>query len=140
MRWVHLLIITLDWIAFISWELHNFSWMMNLSFMDEFWCLDSVYLILGILYCQIVDGWIYSITCKYMLLMLFLFYFVIYIVLVFSLFLGLIVACIYCLNCGILFLYGISQCMGHVMWMKSPRGNSINKFILISHHLLHIEV
>ena len=51
---------------------------------------------LGASLLSIMDGWIYYVTCKYMLLMLFLFYFVIYIGLGFSLFLGLIAACIYC--------------------------------------------
>jgi len=68
----------------------------------DVWIL--VYFVLELLYCQSVDDWICSrsITCKYMLLILFLFYFVIYIGLGISLFLGLIAACIYCLNCGIL--------------------------------------
>jgi len=44
-----------------------------------------VYFLLELLL-SIVNGWIYSVTCKYMLLMLFLFIFFIYVGLGFSLF------------------------------------------------------
>ena len=53
---------------------------------------------LGASLLSIVNGWIYSVTCKYMLVILFLFYFVIYIGLGIFAVLGLIVACIYCLK------------------------------------------
>lgn len=45
--------------------------------MDEFWCMDIGLSSLRASLLSIVNGWIYSITCKYMLLMLFLFTFVI---------------------------------------------------------------
>jgi len=47
--------------------------------MDEFRCVDIGVSYLGASLLSIVDGWIYSVTCKYILLMLLMFYFVIYI-------------------------------------------------------------
>ena len=61
-----------------------------------------------------VDGWICSITCKYTHLMLFLFYFLSYALNWIFVILGLIVALHNCEIVELLFLYSISQCMGHV--------------------------
>ena len=78
-------------------SLENFtfpSWRMNWS-MDEFWCLDWIFLSWSFFIGKCIDGWIYSITCKYDIDVIF-FYFVTYIDRgIFSI-LGLIVACIYC--------------------------------------------
>ena len=102
--------------------------------MDEFRCVDIGVSYLGASLLSIVDGWIYSVTCKYILLMLLMFYFVIYIGPGFSfisranccmdLLLKIVEFCLY---------YRIFQCMGHVMWTKSPTGNYINELTLISH-------
>ena len=64
--------------------------------------------------------------------MLFLFYFVINCTRIFAIFRAN--CCMHLLlklwNC---LYYSISQCMGHIMWKKYPRGNSINELILIRH-------
>ena len=43
-------------------------------------------------------------------------------------------------NSGILFLYSISLCMGHVCWTSSPRDNYMVEFILTSHPILQNKV
>ena len=84
----------LDWIIF---SLENFkfpSWWTKLEH-DEFWCLDCIFLSWSFLIGKCIDGWIYSLTCKYNFDAIF-FYFVTYIDKgIFSI-LGIIFACIYC--------------------------------------------
>ncbi len=72
------------------------------------------YFILELLCCQIVDGWICSITCKYTILMLFLVLLLSYALNGIFAIIRLIVALHNCKFVELLFLYSISQCLGHV--------------------------
>ena len=64
--------------------------------------MDWVFLSWSFLYCKCVDGWIYSLTCKYNFDAI-LFYFVAYIDHEIFAILGLIAACIYDINVELCF-------------------------------------
>lgn len=103
----------------------------NFWSMDEFWCMDCLFLSWSFMIGKFIGGWIYSLTCKYKFNVVILS--LCHMHLTWDFRYTKASCCMHLLqNCSMMFLYSVFLCMGHVCWTNFPRDNSMIEFILTS--------